>query len=44
MTENLKLSNQSALVCPRVVRLNGPEKNARILVRICNVTARLIKI
>ncbi|KAH3833157.1 hypothetical protein DPMN_106458 [Dreissena polymorpha] len=36
--------SHSVIVCPRVVTVNNAGRNARIPVRICNVTARPIKI
>ncbi|KAH3702844.1 hypothetical protein DPMN_077870 [Dreissena polymorpha] len=36
--------SHSAIVCPRVVTVNNAGRTARIPVRICNVTARPIKI
>lgn len=44
VTEQLESHSHSALACPRVIAVKTPGKNARIPVRICNITARPIKI
>ena len=44
VTENIEGSNNSVLICPRVVELGTSGKNARIPVKIYNVTAKPIRI
>jgi transposase InsO family protein len=34
----------NALICPRVVKMTNPGKTARVPVRICNISARVVKI
>ncbi|KAH3897224.1 hypothetical protein DPMN_021410 [Dreissena polymorpha] len=38
------IHSHSAIICPRVVQIENPGRTARIPVRICNVTAKPIKI
>lgn len=45
VTEPIKINNlTSTIICPRVVSSTSPEKSARIPVRICNISAKPVKI
>jgi hypothetical protein len=44
VTEQCQIDSHGALVCPRVVSINTRGRTARVPVRLCNISARPVKI